>query len=46
MFKKVDKKVLRVQTDRVKQEYYRNEYFDQGCKCVDRRTVGIEESRA
>ena len=53
MFKKVGKKVLKVQTDRVneakvfeKQEHCRNRQFDCNCKCMGDKTNRIEESRA
>ena len=53
MFKKVGKKVLKVQTDRVnevkvfeKQEHCRNRQFDCNYKCVGDKTNRTEESRA
>ena len=44
MFKKVDKKVLKVQTDRVNEaiKYLKSKSITE-TKCVGRRTVGIEE---
>ena len=53
MFKKVDKKVLKVQTDRINdsikylksKKHCRNKQFDQGCNCVGGRKDRIKKSK-